>query len=104
MADSICNKSGFDQWVRVEAIGYGRGIWILWKESLQVEILKSHPQFIHLRIGRGDEKTWLISVVYGSPNASLRRSLWKDLHKGSLELNEAWLIMGDFNSIMAPGK
>lgn len=47
-ADSICRKLGFDTWVRVEAYGYSGGIWVFWKDSLKVDVLLPHPQFVHL--------------------------------------------------------
>ena len=70
-ADDICNKLGFDYWVRVEALGFNGGIWILWKDCYHVDVLKTHPQFIHLKVSRDGNQQWLLSVVYGSPNFSL---------------------------------
>ena len=37
-ADSICRKLGFDEWIRVEALGYSGGIWVFWNECMKVEI------------------------------------------------------------------
>ena len=41
-ADIICNGLGFDRWLRVEALGYSGGIWILWKNSYHLDVVKSH--------------------------------------------------------------
>ena len=77
---------------------------------MHVEIIKTHPQFIHMKLGRKGETPWLLSVVYGSPHSSLRKFLWKDLRKGNLDLTYPRLIIGDFNSFTAaeevsnPGK
>ena len=68
---------------------------------MHVEIIKTHPQFIHMKLGRKGETPRLLSVVYGSPNSSLRKFLWKDLSKENLDLTYPWLIMGDFNSVTA---
>lgn len=47
-ADVICNWLGFDYWVRVEALSYNVGIWVLWKDSISIDILKMLPQFLYL--------------------------------------------------------
>ena len=49
-ADTVCQKLGFDIWIRAEAFGYSGGICVLWKNVLQVEILKTYPQFIHMQV------------------------------------------------------
>ena len=38
-ANFVCNKAGFDHWTRVEALGFSKGIWLLWKDSVNVRIL-----------------------------------------------------------------
>ena len=37
------NSLGFDYWIRVEALGYSGGIWILWKDILNINIVHTHP-------------------------------------------------------------
>ena len=39
--DIICRKLGFDYWLRVEAHGYNGGIWCLWRERMEKEILET---------------------------------------------------------------
>ena len=103
-ADTICNKLGFEHWLRVEALGFSGGIWLLWKESCNVQILKTHPQFIHLKVYSEDDQQWLLSVVYGSPTYSLRKFLWNDLNGNSLDLKNPWMVAGGFNSVMKASK
>ncbi|XP_073019412.1 uncharacterized protein [Primulina eburnea] len=45
-ADDIGNKMGYDNWLRVEAMGFNGGIWIFWKDDLGLKIIYSHPQFV----------------------------------------------------------
>lgn len=49
-ADTVCCKLGFENWARVEALGFSGGIWVFWSDALQVEILTSQPQFVHMAI------------------------------------------------------
>lgn len=41
-ADMICRKIGYDEWVRVEVVGFSGGIWIFWRENIEVNIRASH--------------------------------------------------------------
>ena len=72
---------------------------MLWQECMNVKIIKTHPQYIYMRVSYKEEREWMLSVVYGSPNPSLRRTLWKDLNKNLIDLSEHWMIVGDFNSV-----
>lgn len=40
--DDVYNKLGFDNWVRVEAVVFSGGIWVLWKTSIQAEVILTH--------------------------------------------------------------
>lgn len=79
-ADKVVKKLGFTYSHRVEAEGFSRGIWLLWTEDWNVDVLTNHRQFIHakVRYKRGDE--FLITMVYGSPTPSIRNMLWHNLN------------------------
>ncbi|MBA0715767.1 hypothetical protein Golax_014653 [Gossypium laxum] len=49
-ADSVIAKLGFENSFRVEAMGFTKGIWLLWNDDIIVDILKVHTLFIHMRI------------------------------------------------------
>ena len=70
-ADKIFNSLRFNYWCRVEAIGLNGGIWLLWKKCIDPTILKTHSQFIHVKISTKYCRTWFLSVVYGSPNITI---------------------------------
>ncbi|XP_031101934.1 uncharacterized protein LOC116005836 [Ipomoea triloba] len=99
-ANSICNSLGFEDWVRVEAVGFSGGIWVLWKSSVSLVILDTHPQFINLQVKEGLLPPWELSMVYGSPNLSLRKKLFTDLSTANLNSQPCWLVCGDFNSVI----
>ncbi|XP_019198960.1 PREDICTED: uncharacterized protein LOC109192713 [Ipomoea nil] len=98
-ANDICFDLGFDEWCRVEAVGFSGGIWVLWKSTISVTILHTHPQFILLDIVDSDSLLWKFSVVYGSPDHSLRNELFSCLSHDALNLQGAWLTAGDFNAV-----
>lgn len=49
-ADKIIIKSGYDFSHRVKSNGFSGGIWILWRNVIEVRILANHRQFIHMQI------------------------------------------------------
>ncbi|XP_031090984.1 uncharacterized protein LOC115995981 [Ipomoea triloba] len=98
-ANFICIKLGFEKWARVEALGFSGGIWILWSNGLTVDILQSHPQYVHMSVRELSGRRWNFSVVYGSPSLYLRRRLWNSLSREKVQVNHPWLIAGDFNAI-----
>ncbi|XP_031096990.1 uncharacterized protein LOC116001241 [Ipomoea triloba] len=100
-ADNVCIKLGFEKWARVETLGYSGGIWILWSDVLQVDVLNSHPQFKHMAFKEPSGKMWNFLVVYDSPSLHLWRQLWSSLSRTKVRVNHHWLIAGDFNAIVS---
>ena len=100
-ADQVCRKLGLDSWSRVKAVGYSGAICVLWKDSIKVEVLRTHPQFIHLEVQVHGDDPWLLPIVYGSPTFTLQKFLWQSLHLNNLDLSKAWIAVGDFNAIVS---
>ncbi|XP_019186575.1 PREDICTED: uncharacterized protein LOC109181278 [Ipomoea nil] len=74
-ANKICNKLGFSDWVRVEAIGFSGG-------------------------GETGTGSLVFLPVYGSPTHHLRRLRWNDLRQSKRAISGPWLVAGDFNSVV----
>ncbi|KAL0284376.1 UNVERIFIED_CONTAM: Retrovirus-related Pol polyprotein from type-2 retrotransposable element R2DM [Sesamum radiatum] len=82
--------------------GPGDRIWLGWDGSeLDVEILESRPQLIHCKVlQRRTHTRCLITVVYGSYDATERRELWDSIAQLSTLLDDLpWLLLGDFNVV-----
>ncbi|XP_019170452.1 PREDICTED: uncharacterized protein LOC109166023 [Ipomoea nil] len=98
-ANDICSKLGFDDWVRVEAIGFSGGIWVLWNKPLEITVEFTHPQFILLQVKELSGPPWVLAVVYASPTQHLRRRLWSALRANQQNILHPWLAAGDFNTV-----
>ncbi|KAA3472382.1 reverse transcriptase [Gossypium australe] len=84
----------------IEAEGFSGGIWLFWDtNAVQVDVLKSHVQFIHVRIKQDNDPDWLFTAVYASPNRQKRVDLWDELKMIAEGVDKPWLLAGDFNSI-----
>ena len=51
-ADQICYQLGFDNWIRIKAHVLNGDIWVSWKETVEVQVIKTNAQFIHMQIGK----------------------------------------------------
>lgn len=99
-ADKACKGFGFANWIRVEAaVGFSGGIWILWKNNINVDVVATNPQFVTTRVSKDNMNVGLVSFVYDSPSHNLRKKLWEVLSKDKLDLNCEWLTIGDYNAV-----
>ncbi|KAL4333427.1 hypothetical protein GQ457_07G010550 [Hibiscus cannabinus] len=99
-ADVFIRKAGFDYSFRVEARGFSGGIWVMWRDLVQHDMLAVSNQYIHgLCSVVGDGKTFFVTFVYASPNPVRRRSLWDHLKALEPDNNTPWVIGGDLNVI-----
>ncbi|XP_031131690.1 uncharacterized protein LOC116033075 [Ipomoea triloba] len=98
-ANRICISFGFEEWVRVEAVGFSGGIWVFWNHTVEIQVISTHPQFVNLQVKEGNGLPWVLSLVYGSPNISLRRRLFSELTSSSFSTQPCWLACCDFNSV-----
>ncbi|XP_019163558.1 PREDICTED: uncharacterized protein LOC109159904 [Ipomoea nil] len=99
-ANKICSQLGFSDWIRVEAVGFSGGIWVLWKDLVHISVLFTHPQFILVQVSQSRQPPWVFAAVYGSPTHHLRRRLWRDLSQSKRGPQGPLLVAGDFNSVI----
>ncbi|XP_056688014.1 uncharacterized protein [Spinacia oleracea] len=80
-------------------------IWVGWRHSLiTYQMVNKSDQFIHgvicTKIGLTSAE---IIVVYGLHTIEHRKPLWVDLVNTAGTVSKAWLLMGDFNSVLYSG-
>ncbi|KAL4377614.1 hypothetical protein GQ457_02G023990 [Hibiscus cannabinus] len=101
-ADRFIRRSGFTFSFRVEARGFSGGIWILWKDSVKIDILAVSNQFVHGHcVPLNGEPGFHITFIYASPEVGRRRSLWPQLKALEPEQGIPWILGGDLNVIAA---
>ncbi|XP_028773622.1 uncharacterized protein LOC114730681 [Neltuma alba] len=94
-------RLGFQDYTYIEAEGYSGGIWCLWNTGIRkLEVLERNRQFIHFRIENSHRNTWVMTVIYASPNVMMRRNLWGQLARIASVTQEPWLLGGDFNATL----
>lgn len=79
------------------------GIFMLWEpRKVEVRTICCTDQFLHCGVYDfgGNFKHW-ITVVYASDRLDKRRVLCKDIERISIQNQDPWCIMGDFNNVMS---
>ncbi|KAK4267368.1 hypothetical protein QN277_024155 [Acacia crassicarpa] len=100
-ASQRASQLGFPNMEIIECEGYSGGIWCLWETNiLQVVVLECQLQFMHLQITNAAGNIWHFTVVYASPSAIGRRTLWSNLSRIASTVHGAWTIGGDLNGTM----
>ncbi|KAL4340767.1 hypothetical protein GQ457_08G017640 [Hibiscus cannabinus] len=99
-ADSFIRKAGFDSSYRVEARGFSDGIWVLWNDSVTLDILAVSNQYIHGFCSLvGENRSFFLTCVYASPKPLKHRILWNHLKALEPASCMLWVIGGDLNFI-----
>lgn len=84
----------------MEAEGFSGGLWVFsHKGRIDVNIIKDHSQYIHIRVSRNDGPCWLLTIVYATLDEDLRTDFLEEMEELAKEVQDLWLIFGDFNSI-----
>ena len=61
-------------------------------------------QFIHSKvIQQHTHKQFFLTLVYAHNQAEARQPLWEDLINIAQNMDEAWCVLGDFNSVLGYG-
>jgi len=76
-----------------------RGLVLLWKQHLEVEILSSTQNFIDTKI-KVKGKSFFATFVYGEPDRSKRLLIWNQVRIQAAERSDPWFLTGDFNDII----
>ncbi|KAL4325308.1 hypothetical protein GQ457_11G022240 [Hibiscus cannabinus] len=84
-ADNFIRRAGFDYSYRVEANGFSGGIWVMWKNIVNIDVVAVDNQFIHASC-----------FVVASQQ---RSALWGQLRALDPGLAHPWILGGDFSVI-----
>ncbi|CAI0557812.1 unnamed protein product [Linum tenue] len=103
---SILGTERFDKFEIVDAVGFSRGIWVLWDEAkFSISLMDSDTQFLHLRcFDMQDKEEVILIAVYAKPNEYERAPLWSSLRCLAAGETRPWILVGDFNSIRCPSE
>lgn len=91
-----------DGFLATEATGFAGGIWLLWDMTkIQVDPFVLNDQMIMAAISCQGRNPFLLSIIYASPNPSFRLQLWEYIKTLGTLIDVPWLLLGDFNQVVA---
>jgi len=94
-ADEVCRKLGYQGCFRVDTQGFRGGIWFLWDiATVQLQLIKSHMQYITMRVEGHGFQPWLFTAVYASPSVQHREHLWLELEEFADSVNTPLVTSG----------
>lgn len=100
--EGIYRNSCFNQSIILETCSFVERIWVLWDEShIHNESLEVHEQIVAIVVRNDNKHVWVLSASYASPNAYFREDLWKYLIRLGGCVSFEWLLLGDFNQVLA---
>ena len=82
---------GYDKVFTVEPIGLSGGLALMWKASLNVEILSANRRVIDLRVKMGS-LSFYVSCVYGNPVRAQRNLVWNQLSSIGASRDDAGVV------------
>ncbi|XP_026383991.1 uncharacterized protein LOC113279510 [Papaver somniferum] len=102
------NKNKDEQWEVVAIpnrphgpfIGRSGGLWLLWQEEIEAEVISFSKNLIHLQVKQhGPYPMWNLFCVYGPPKRTDRANFWQILSTYSQYVEEPKCFIGDFNAL-----
>ncbi|XP_043689272.1 uncharacterized protein LOC122640183 [Telopea speciosissima] len=92
--ESVCSNGGEN----------GDRIWVFWKSSCQVRVVKEHVQYVSLECTLHGSHVFMLTFVHAFCMSGEQRQLWTDLLGDVHNSNLPWAIGGDFNAILDPSE
>ncbi|KAH7840001.1 hypothetical protein Vadar_011188 [Vaccinium darrowii] len=99
--DAVRKVLGFSKIATVEPIGIGGGLCLMWKQSVEVEILERRQFFLEAVVKDGSGlHCWRVYFVHAPAEGyAERRVLWQDLKERVSRVRQNCILLGDFNAI-----
>ena len=85
----------------VDHHGYGGGLALLWDASVSLSIQNYSNHHIDAEVTQEDGVCWRITGFYGHSEVAFRLNTWALPHQLHGLSTKPWLVLGDFNEMMA---
>ena len=96
---------GFSAWLEVPPSDLQGGLYLAWKQGVDIEPVRLDRNCIACLVYYDHSHClWLVSRIYAPYNSQRREIFWFVLSSIGSAFGGAWLLMGDFNSILFAAK
>lgn len=98
--ERVSYKIGFSHHFSIDPFGRSCGLFLFWNEDINLEIVNYFNYHIHTQICEAVfGRRHLLTGFYGHIEIGRRSESWGLLHKLSLDVDQKWCVIGDFNEI-----
>lgn len=63
----IANKLEFENSYAVSRVGIGGGLTVMWKRTVDCQVIESTNNYIHLQVMENSNVAWRLTCYYGLP-------------------------------------
>jgi hypothetical protein len=82
---------GFSTWLEVPPIGFQRGLYLAWKDGVEIELVRIDKNCISCLVySDPPNKPWLFSGVYAPHTSQRRADFWNSLAALGNSFGGAW--------------
>lgn len=99
--EEIRVKIGFDFAFVVDREGRGGAVTVLWKSTVNCNILNHSLNFINLEVNHNFKGSRRLTGFYGIPDRTKRKESWNLLYSLAGMSQLPWCVIGDFNDILS---
>jgi hypothetical protein len=97
----VLKKIGFFSYVQIPPVGLSRGLFLAWKNEVDLEPIKQDAhQITCLVFTDNSHQPWMFSFVYAPHQHLLQPGFLEHLSGIGNSFQGSWLLLGDFNSIL----
>lgn len=98
-AYTIISSLGFESFLKIDAMGFNGGIWILQNtHNIDVESLAASFYIAYLKV-KVNFHIFILTALYDTLIFNIRKTLWDKFSDLANHINLPWLMIGDFNEI-----
>ncbi|WVZ69708.1 hypothetical protein U9M48_018453 [Paspalum notatum var. saurae] len=100
--DKLKSKLSFDHAHIVPSVGLSRGLWLLWNDDFNLNVISTSPNYILAEaIYLPSASRFSLVCIYGDPHHSRTYQIWQNVLSFVVNYpNTPVLCMGDMNNIM----
>ncbi|KAI3906287.1 hypothetical protein MKW92_004050, partial [Papaver armeniacum] len=100
MALQRVNQFGYQHYCIVASVGRSGGLWLLWKDEVNIEITSKYSNLIHGIVHLDSARyPWNLFCIYGPPVTSQRSNFWQNMTSYAQNFDGSKCFIGDFNAI-----
>ena len=85
----------------VDKTRFGGGLALFWDANVSLHIQSYSSYQIDAHVFQEDDVAWWFTGFYGHPETALRYRSWSLLRRLHGLIDKPWLLLGDFNEIVA---